>query len=231
MNVPAAFKITGLIVLFLLVAWIAWGYLSVRNIEEPEYTVIEQKETYEIREYAPYLIAETTVSGDYRSSMNQGFMVIADYIFGNNTSKLAKEGNEPIAMTTPVVSEESEPIAMTAPVISEESEPIAMTAPVIREGNQERKISFVMPSQYTLETLPSPNNEQVAIREIQARKVAVIRFSGWFREKNFKSSEEQLLKALQKDGYKAGKISYAGYNPPWTPPFMTRNEVWIELQD
>lgn len=211
----------------LFIAWIAFGYFAVRNIEEPQYTVLEVKEDYEIREYAPYIIAETTVSGEFRNRMNSGFTTIADYIFGNNTKQSS------IDMTTPVTSSDSEKIAMTAPVISEEnndSESIAMTAPVISdESSTNETVSFVMPSKYTMETLPKPNNDAITLREVPARKVAVIRFSGFYSGTNMQKYKEKLLKALERDGIKAGKISFAGYNPPLTPPFMNRNEVWVEI--
>lgn len=225
-------KILMGIILFLVIlfgAWVAFGYFAIRNIEEPQYTVLEVKEGYEIREYSAYIVAETKVSGELRKRMNSGFMVVADYIFGNNTTK------ESIAMTAPVTSsdENSEKIAMTAPVISEESsnsESIAMTAPVLTdEETGDETLSFVMPSKYTLETLPKPNNDAVTLREVPARKVAVLRFSGRFISKNTEEKKLELLAALERDGLKAGKISYAGYNPPFTPPFMTRNEVWVEI--
>lgn len=221
---PTKYLIWIGILLVILLAWIAFGYFSVRNIEQPQYSVLKQAEGYEIREYAPYLIAETIRPEGFDDALNSGFMVVADYIFGNNTAK------EPIAMTTPVTSGTSEPIAMTAPVISERSEPIAMTAPVVSgEEESNRTVAFVMPSKYTLDTLPKPNDSRVKIREVPKRKVAVLRFSGWYTSKTIAQKEQQLRGLLERDGLKYRSLSFAGYNPPWTPPFMTRNEIWAEL--
>ena len=93
-----------------LVIWTLGSYLVVRNLEEPSYTVIEKRNGYEIRQYQPYIIAETEVTGSYDEATNAGFRIIADYIFGNNTAK------ESIAMTTPVLEQTSEKIAMTTPI-------------------------------------------------------------------------------------------------------------------
>lgn len=212
------------ILLVLFLAWVAFGYFSVRNIEQPQYSVIKQADGYEIREYAPYIVAETMRQEGFDDALNSGFMVVADYIFGNNTAK------EPIAMTTPVTTETSEPIAMTAPVISERAEPIAMTAPVVSgEDDGNRTVAFVMPSKYSMDTLPKPNDSRVKIREVPARKVAVLRFSGWYGAQKIAQKEQQLRELLERDGLKYRTLSFAGYNPPWTPPFMTRNEIWAEL--
>lgn len=203
------YLLIALFVLFL--AWVAWGYFSVRSIESPDYKVLNENEGYEVREYAPYLIAEVKVFAEYDDATNEGFRKIADYIFGNNN----KESD----------------IAMTTPVVQEESEVIAMTTPVVQEGNEgEYLIYFVMPKKYSLDTLPKPNNSDVRIKEIAARKVAVLSFSGWFTEEKGQKKLLELKQLLEADGLNSsGKYSFARYNPPWTPPFMNKNEVWIEL--
>lgn len=200
-----------LVVLFL--AWITFGYLAVRNIEQPKYEVVENKNGYEIRQYEPYITASVEVDGGYDESLNSGFRQVADYIFGNNTSQ-AK-----IAMTVPVQEAEKEIIAMTAPVLEAET-----------SESQKRVISFVMPSQYTLETLPKPNNPKVKITEVLGRKVAALRFS-WFAGGNRVAAKKQkLLDLLAKDNLvPTGLPEAAFYNPPLTPPFMRRNEILIPL--
>lgn len=205
-----------LAVLFL--AWVAWGYFSVRSIEQPSYELLSEKDGIEVRQYDSYIVAETTVEAGYREGLNSGFMVVADYIFGNNTKQTD------IAMTAPVISEEnpavSEEIAMTTPVFSEE------------EGEKKRTIGFVMPSKYTAETLPMPNNDAVTIREVPAQKVAVLKFSGWATETKVERYRASFLEKLQEQGFEvSGKPRLAQYNPPWTPPFMRRNEFMIDLQD
>jgi hypothetical protein len=212
-----------------LIIWFLYSWLSVRAIEEPKYEVVTAAQGYEIREYAAYIIAETTVSGakDRDEAARKGFPIVAGYIFGDNTSK------DKIAMTAPVNTEagESEKIAMTAPVNTEK---IAMTVPVNTEQEKADgtyKISFVMPSKYTLETLPIPNDSRVTIKEVPSRKVAVKRFTWSASESAVKKHEEALLSALERDNIETvGAINVARYNPPWTMPFMLRNEVQIEVK-
>lgn len=123
-------------VLGIVLIWVVGSYLVVRNIEQPSNTVLEKRAGYEIRQYDSYIIAETEVSGDYREALRAGFSIIADYIFGNNTT------NTSIAMTAPVLETSSEKIAMSVPVIS------------TLETEKSRTVSFVLPSKYTLESLP-----------------------------------------------------------------------------
>ena len=142
---------------------------SAMATEEPSYTVLEQSGDFELRAYNPMIVAETQVSGPMDDASGAGFRLIADYIFGNNTSRTG--GNKKISMTAPVTMEpESEKISMTAPVSMEQT------------GEQWR-VHFVMPSQYTLDTLPRPNNPAVSLREVPASNYAVIRFSGLVGEK------------------------------------------------
>ncbi len=202
----------------ILIIWFLYSWLSVRAIEEPKYDVVTTAQGYEIREYAAYIIAETTVSGakDRDEAARKGFPIVAGYIFGDNTSK------DRIAMTAPVNTEadNSEKIAMTVPVNTEQEE---------TEGTY--KISFVMPSEYTLETLPKPNDSRVIIKEVPSRKVAVKRFTWLAKEFAVKKQEETLLSALSRDDIETvGAINLARYNPPWTMPFMLRNEVQVEVE-
>jgi effector-binding domain-containing protein len=197
----------------IIILWSLFGYFSSR-VETTEYSVLDSKKDYEIRLYPSHLVAQTTVKGSYKESLNQGFTIIAGYIFGGNTKK------ESIAMTTPVIEKKSA------------SENIAMTAPVMAtvEG-ESHTIAFGMPRSYTLETLPVPTDSRVEIANIPEKKIAAIRFS-WFRtDKLVHSKKQELLDALKKDNITIiGEPQYAGYNAPWTPPWMTRNEVLIEIK-
>ena len=167
---------------------------------------------YEIREYPEHIVAQATVQW----WLNNGFSIVAGYIFGGNTKK------ESISMTAPVVAEKkntSEKISMTAPVVATD------------EGDTQT-ISFGMPRGYTLETLPTPNDPRVKIVTIPAKKYAVMKFSRYRSDAKIKRLQETLVSKLNKDGIMIqGNASYAWYNAPWTPPRMTRNEVLIELQD
>ena len=207
--------IIGLIVVASL--WSVWGFFGSR-VEQTDYTVVEKKKGYEIREYPAHIVAQTTVQGLSSGSMGNGFSIVAGYIFGGNTKK------ESIAMTAPVFAQKGEEKKI--------SESIAMTAPVLatQEGDSQT-ISFGMPRNYTMETLPTPNDPRVKIVMIPAKKYAVIRFAGYRSDTRIKNMQEKLRLALADDGVSIeGDTAYAGYNAPWTPPWMTRNEVLIEIK-
>jgi len=167
--------------------------------EEPKYTLIEQSAEFELRAYSPKIVAETWVSGDLDDASNAGFKLIADYIFGNNTA--STNGSGKISMTSPVTME---------------------------EANGKWRMHFVMPSEYTMETLPKPNNPAVTIREVPSEKYAVILFS-WFagEEKVANKTTELMTWLASKNITPTGKPELARYNPPWTPPFLRRNEVMV----
>lgn len=194
--------------------FLLWVAGSAMAIEEPKYTVIEQSGAFELRAYGPRIVAETRVSGSMDMASRAGFRLIADYIFGNNTSRTG--GSEKISMTAPVTMEpKSEKISMTAPVSMEQT------------GEQWR-MHFVMPSQYTLETLPKPNNPAVTLREVPQSNYAVIRFSGLAGEDKVATKTAELMAWLERKGISpVGKPELARYNPPWTLPFLRRNEVMV----
>lgn len=187
---------------------------AVMATEEPKYNLIQQSGDVELREYAPKIIAETVVSGDLDDASSKGFKRIADYIFGNNTAPAG--GKEKIAMTAPVTMEaQSEKISMTTPVTMQKTEGM-------------RRMHFVMPSQYTMETIPKPNNPAVTLRQIPSQRYAVIRFS-WFagEDKVAKKTSELLTWMKDNNITPTGSPELARYNPPWTLPFLRRNEVMI----
>lgn len=187
---------------------------SAMAIEEPKYTVIEKSEAFELRAYEPKIIAETLVPGSMDKASSAGFRLIADYIFGNNTSPAGD--NEKISMTAPVTMEpQSEKISMTAPVSMEQT------------GGLWR-VHFVMPGQYTLDTLPKPNNPAVTLREVPSSNYAVIRFSGFAGEDKVADKTADLMTWLDSKGITPiGTPELARYNPPWTLPFLRRNEVMV----
>ncbi len=196
----------------LIAAWSVWGYFTSR-VETAEYSVVESHAGYEVRLYPAHLEAQTTVAGSYNDALMEGFRILAGYIFGGNTKK------EKIAMTAPVVEQ------------AKASEPIAMTSPVLAtmQGDT-HTIAFGMPRSYTLETLPTPNDSRVHIVAVPEKQVAAIRFA-WFRnDSRVQAKKQQLLASLEKDGKTVvGEPQYAGYNAPWTPPWMSRNEVLVEV--
>ncbi len=181
--------------------------------EEPSFETVTEDGKIEVRQYEPIIVAETDVSGDMKEASNSGFRVLADYIFGNNTAR-------------------SE-IAMTAPVTRTPSTKIDMTAPVTRTANNDDSwtVSFTMPSKWTMETLPVPNNPAVSIREVPGEMLATIRFSGSGRMKTHKAKQAELEAWIGSHGYEAtGPARYAGYDAPWKPAPFRRNEVLIPVK-
>ena len=187
-----------------------WGPI-VSNVEQPKYQIAESSANIEIRDYPPMIVAEVEVSGDRRDAIGNGFRNIADYIFGNNTT--------------------AQKVPMTAPVIQRGSEKIAMTAPVTQQGDGNTwRVRFIMPSSYTMEALPKPNNPAVELKEIGAKRYAVIRFSGMAGEDSIKRYTEELNAFISaKKLTPLSAPTYAFYNPPWTLPFLRRNEVMVEI--
>ncbi|MEM6293409.1 MAG: heme-binding protein [Myxococcota bacterium] len=184
-----------------------------KRTEEPKYEVQVKHSGFEVRLYEPRIVAEVEVKGQGREATSAGFRLLADFIFGNNTAKTE--------------------VAMTAPVDrTAASEAIDMTAPVDRTAKGEAWIvAFTMPSKYTMESLPKPNDERVHIRQVPPTRYAVMRFSGSPNDKVVGSRMDLLIERVEKEGYTtAGKPpTYARYDPPWTPSFMRRNEIMLEL--
>ena len=201
------------LILFSTLSFIA--PMSVMATEEPKYELIEKSGEFELRQYQPMLIAEVLVDGDMDQASGKGFRLIADYIFGNNITETGS----------------SKKIKMTAPVtIEPRSKEISMTIPVSMKNISGRwQVSFVMPSKYTLDTIPLPNNKQIMLRKVPARKVAVLEFSGFVNEKNAANRTQELLKWMDKNNLiSTGSIELSRYDPAWTLPFLRRNEIIVE---
>jgi DNA gyrase inhibitor GyrI len=200
----------GAIVVVALIGAVAMGPIM-SDVEIPNYDIVETHDHIEIRQYKPMIIAEVQMQGQREEAIGEGFRLLADYIFGNNTVQKS--------------------IAMTAPVQQQENAKIAMTAPVQQQSTGNTwQVSFVMPSQYSMETLPKPNNDRVTLKEIPAKQFIVIRFSGMNSEHNVTEHEKKLMEFIQtKNIAVTGTAKYAFYNPPWTLPPMRRNEIMIEL--
>lgn len=184
-------------------------------IEIPDYQVIESDQAFEVREYPTYLIAETEVQAGFINAGNVAFGRLFRYISGANVSQ------QRISMTAPVEQSvmEGERIAMTAPVEQ-----------VKTEGMY--RVGFIVPRQYNLETVPQPLDPRVKIRQVDARRVAVWRYSGRWTEENFRQHEQMLRDTLRARGISvdpAAPATIARYDAPFMPWFMRRNEVHISL--
>jgi len=183
--------------------------------EEPEFKLISEEGEFQIREYEPKIIAQVEVEGDFDEASSKGFKLLADYIFGNN---LLDGISKKISMTTPV---EMSPLA----------ENLLMTSSVMDDQiNNKWSINFVMPREFSIDTLPKPNNSQVNIIEVPKEKYAVIVFSGLVRESSYAEKAELLSNYLEEKSFKQqGTIKIARYNPPWTLPFFRRNELMVRI--
>jgi hypothetical protein len=169
-------------------------------VETPSYDVVGEMDGVEVRLYPRLILA--TVMGD---SGGNPFRLLFQYISGGNS------GGSKISMTAPVLTPER----------------IEMTAPVISEGYS---MSFVVPSKYTMETVPTPNDERIRIQEVPERKLAVVRFRGWARKGSVEKHKARLISVLQENGVETvGEPFLMRYNSPWTPGFMRRNELGIEI--
>ncbi len=181
------------------------------RVEQPDYKVEKQDGSIEIRSYGPMIAAEAVVEGERKSAINEGFGLIAGYIFGKN---------EPQAK-----------IAMTAPVEQQKSQKIAMTAPVTQQGQANSwTVRFIMPKSWTMQTLPAPSDPRVKLEPLPPRRFLVVTFSGLAREDAIKSRTAELREyAASHKLATTGEPVLAFYNPPWTLPMLRRNEIMLEL--
>lgn len=187
--------------------------------EGPKYTITQKNDVFEIREYDSYLVAQTDVSGTFDEMGGKAFRILVKYISGDNEQKSS------IEMTAPVIQES----------IKQKGQKIPMTSPVIqkrsKDDSQSSTFSFVMPQNFTLDTLPAPIDNRITLKEIPAKRVAVLQYSGGWGEEKYKKNEAILLSALDKAGIKTiGAPHFARYNSPFTLWFMRRNEIMIEVQ-
>lgn len=188
------------------------GVLSVMATEEAPYRVLKSDGIFELREYEPQILAEVIVDGDIEDAGNTAFKPLYKYISGDNRSRSR--------------------ISMTAPVSQESrGEKIAMTAPVSQEKIQGRwAVSFMMPASYTMETIPVPNNPAIKLRQVPARTVAAVRYSGFWSEDKYQLNRNKLEAWMRDNKFTpAGEPVWARYNGPFTPWFLRRNEIMIPV--
>lgn len=181
-------------------------------VEEAKYSVLREDDGFELREYEPHILAETTVDVAFEDAGNEAFGRLFEYISGNNKQQ------QEVAMTTPVGQEPS-------------SQEIEMTSPVGQQ-KQDGKwvVSFMMPASFTLETTPEPKDPNVSIREVPARVIAAVAYSGFWSEKNYRSNLEKLQDWIASNRLTPiGEPIWARYNPPFMPWFLRRNEILVPV--
>lgn len=181
--------------------------------EEPAYAVIATvADDIEIRRYAPRLAAATTVAS---ADMSTAFRRLAAYIFGENQP--ARE----IAMTAPVeVESGGQDIAMTAPVAVDRA---------ASDGTM--RMRFFLPAEFTLETAPRPLDDRVTVHTLPAQDLAVLSFTDFWGQRDSADAEARLLRGLDGAPWRpTGPVVAYYYDPPWTIPFLRRNEVAVPVQ-
>lgn len=186
---------------------------SASATEKPNYTIVKTDGKIEIRDYPPMILAEVRVEGDRRTANNRGFRKLAAFIFGDNASQ------DKVAMTSPVVSR---------------PEKIDMTAPVTRTLEEDGRwsVNFMMPSKYTLETLPKPTDPDIRIFKTDPYRTVSIRYNGNNTTKNIATHEAKLIQYVKERGLAVvGTPEYAGYDAPWVPGPFKRNEIHFRLKD
>ena len=203
-------------------------FLNLQNamaIEEPAFQVISRDAKIEIRQYTPFIVAQTYVDGDMDDAGNQGFRRIADFLFGNNQTPGSDTSNK-IAMTAPVTMEpQSSKIATTAPVTMEPRDANA----TMKSANKWR-VHFVMPKQYTMANIPKPKNNAVELAEVSEKYYAVLTYSGFNTLNRVQEKTTELMEWLkEKSITPKGTPQLSRYDPPWTLPMWRRNEIMIEI--
>lgn len=198
-------KVVGIL---LAIASMLTGATETMAIEEAKYTVVKKDDNFEIRDYTPHIVAETLVAGSFEEAGSKAFKILFGYISGENRSR------KKVEMTAPV-SQRANP------------EEIKMTAPVSQQRMEDKwAVSFMMPASYSLETLPVPENPRVTLRRVPGRRMAAVRYSGFWSEKGYLKNKTKLESWINDNGLKiAGAPLWARYNAPFTPWFLRRNEI------
>lgn len=191
---------------------------AAQALEQPKYTVMQSNAVYEIRKYEPYIVAEVVVPGPESEAGGQAFSLLGGYIFGKN------KGERKLEMTAPVVQ-----TPVTTPAASTK---IEMTAPVVQTPTTNGfLVQFMMPTAYTLATLPEPMDSKVKLREVAGKTVAAHTYSGGWSQSNYDEHLNILKNALTREEIKTqGEPMYSRYNGPMTPWFLRKNEIWFNIQ-
>ena len=206
-----------LVALVLILLQTGCSLMGIRSTEEPDYSLLQQEDRFEVRDYETLVVAETLVDANFEDAGGIAFKRLFGYISGDN------EAASSISMTAPVM-------ALDENRSSEEE--ISMTAPVTGQQTQLGwRFAFVLPTSYTLDTAPVPSNTSVKLKQIPARKVAAVRYTGTWNETAYEENLEFLQHWMERNRLEAASLPrVAAYDPPWTLPFLRRNEILIDIQ-
>lgn len=192
--------------------WLVFISGKIMATEEIKYQTILQQQDFEVRLYEPYIIAEILVDAEFDEAGSDAFKALFAYISGDNKTQ--------------------QDIAMTAPVAQQAGgEEIAMTSPVAQQkANTQWAVSFMIPGGYSLHTVPQPTNPDVKIREVPARYIASVTYSGFWSESGYQEHYQILTDWIKKHQYEVtGEAVWARYDPPFKPWFLRRNEILLPI--
>ncbi len=194
--------------------WTLVGWIVVNSIESPLSRNHEQRSGYEIRDQGPYLMARVQIDGPWSEALDEGRHIIGGYLAGDNTTQSS------IALTLPVDIQEPE------------GEPIALAAPVVQEGkNGQWLVSFILPSKYTSDTVPRPNDPRIRLIAVPAQRIAVLTFGGWVDRPRVQERQEEVKRLLKQDNETIiSPFRVVQYGTPWVPPFVRRNEIVVTIR-
>jgi hypothetical protein len=192
------------IALFALAGVFTWNMMARAAYESAEYKVVESDGNFEVREYPDLMLVVTKTNMDSQGR-DGSFMRLFRYISGAN------ESDKKISMTTPVFMESD-------------------------KADSAVQMGFVMPKDIVIEGVPAPTGEGVDVRKRVGGRFAVLRFSGQLNANLVKESEAKLRTwmaskgVVADDSVESSEVETAGYDPPFTPGPLRRNEVLIRLK-
>lgn len=190
--------------------WVVWGVVAVHSIERPGYVVTQHHNGYEVRQYAPYLVAQIPVKGPWSYALAEGTRRISEYLAGANTTQSS------VAVTLPVGIQprpQSEYMAPTAPVVQETKDNYFL-------------VSLILPSRYALDTMPLPDNPEIRLVQVASVTAAVMTFNGTADQEKVNTNSEHLRTLLENDKRTIlSPARLAHYNAPWAPVFLSQNEI------
>ncbi|MCF7990881.1 MAG: heme-binding protein [Thiohalocapsa sp.] len=177
--------------------------LAAMSVPEPDFDVVDKGDGFELRRYAPFVVAETDVEGTFEDASTKAFPLLVGYIKGNNY------GGRSVPMAAPV-----------------RQQPLGDEA----DGTAWR-VQFVMPKEYQTSLLPKPVDERVTLRQLPAGLVAAHRYGGDWSKEDYLAHRDELRSALEAAGLKPiGNAIFARYNAPLIPWFIRRNEVLVPVE-
>jgi effector-binding domain-containing protein len=199
-----------------LISFIAGLVLSVdsASAEEAKYTVVHTDKIFEVRSYDSHVLAEVTVQSDFEDAGGDAFRPLFNYISGNNINR--------------------QKVSMTAPVSQQGTgQKISMTSPVSQTGTDDLwVVGFMMPSEFSLDTLPKPLDSRVTLKLVPARYIASVKYSGFWSQEQYQSHYSKLLEWVSDRNLIAiGEPVWARYNAPYTPWFLRRNEILLPIKN